>query len=357
MAKHRIHSHIAFCAQALNGRVPDELRLVPSGEFRGMDGRPEDAPHWISGVSDAEQIVSMLKQRQVKLVIDYEHQTLHKEKNGQPAPAAATFSGADMEVRNGEIWATNVQWTQRARDLIACDEYLYISPVFFYERGTGRVLGIHSAGLTNTPNLEDAPELMAAANQHLLIDTSTTTPPTEAPELNEILAALGLGEEATEADIVAAIEALQQALQDAQEASASANDFDEKKAAANNAATPDPSQFAPVAVVQSLQTQLADLTSRMNTDQVTAMVSAAITAGKLLPAQKDWAMQLGANSLKSLQSYIDTAPAIAGLHQDQSGGIAPDNGGVAGLTPSQVAICTQMGISHEDYKAQLGGAA
>lgn len=94
-------------------------------------------------------------------VIDYEHQTLNTGKNGQPAPAAGWFKG--LEWREGQgLFMAQIDWTERARSMIAGREYRYLSPVFGFDAQTGAVTYIHSVALTNNPALIGLTDLAAA---------------------------------------------------------------------------------------------------------------------------------------------------------------------------------------------------
>ena len=75
----------SFEVQPKDGRI----QLLPYGEFRAIDGRPHDAPAWYLTEENGRDVVDLANASRNQLVVDYEHQTLHKEKNGQPAPAAA----------------------------------------------------------------------------------------------------------------------------------------------------------------------------------------------------------------------------------------------------------------------------
>ena len=98
-------------------------------------------------------------------VIDYEHQTLLKEKNGQPAPAAGWFKG--LEYRPGQgLFMTGVDWTDRARSMIVAGEYRYLSPVFSFDPNSGAVKVLHSVALTNTPALTGLTDLAAASTMN-----------------------------------------------------------------------------------------------------------------------------------------------------------------------------------------------
>ena len=157
-------SHLAIMTQALPvaGR---EFRILPAGLFRAKDGRPAHLPGWKIDAEIAQRVIAASASAD-ELVIDYEHQTINAEKNGQPAPAAGWFKR--MVWREGAgLFAVDVQWTDKARAMIAAGEYRHISPVFPYNAVTGEVLKIVGLGLTNNPALPGLANLAALAARHL----------------------------------------------------------------------------------------------------------------------------------------------------------------------------------------------
>ncbi|MCL8054463.1 phage protease, partial [Pseudomonas aeruginosa] len=81
-----------------------------------MDGRPMDVPGWRIDAASAAAVIERARSRKTPPVLDYEHQTLKKEQNGQPAPAAGRF--LDFEWREGSgLWG-RVEYTARAAKLI-----------------------------------------------------------------------------------------------------------------------------------------------------------------------------------------------------------------------------------------------
>jgi len=151
-------SHIAILTESLPiaGR---EFRILPAGVFRAKDGRPQHLPGWKIDAEIAQRVIAASATTD-ELVIDYEHQTINAEKNGQPAPAAGWFKR--MVWREGAgLFAVDVQWTDKARAMIAAGEYRHISPVFPYNAVSGEVLKIVGLGLTNNPALPGLTNLAA----------------------------------------------------------------------------------------------------------------------------------------------------------------------------------------------------
>lgn len=340
MANTKRKTSVAALSVALS--APGQpLQLLPAGEFRAADGsgRPADAPYWKIDAAIAARLIARVAARANPLVIDYEHQTLYSEKNGQPAPAAGWFGGADLEWREGQgVFATNPEWTPPAASFIANKEYKFLSPVFEYDRATGEVLDLRMAALTNNPGLHG----MAAVALTALNDFSTEEDPPVNETLKKLLAALGLAENIGEAEAVSAAAALK--------AKADSADGLNTQVAALKAQSPDPAKFVPVETMQQLQTQVASLTARLNDGEVADVVEAALTAGKLLPAQKEWATELGKTNLAALKSYVEKTPAIAALGGMQTEGkdLGDKNHQSTG---ADLAVMKALGLTAEQFAA------
>jgi phage I-like protein len=129
-----------------------EMRILPDGVFRATDGRPDGLPGWKINASSAPRVISASLASGKDILIDYEHQSMHAAKNGQPVPAAGWFNR--LEWRSGlGMFAVGIQWNDKAKSMIAAREYRYVSPVFSFDHKTGDVLQILSVAITNNPAL------------------------------------------------------------------------------------------------------------------------------------------------------------------------------------------------------------
>jgi phage I-like protein len=336
------HPPVAIAALSVELRpAAAAIQLLPAGTFRAADGsgRPADAPHWKIDAAIAQRLIARAAARANPLVIDYEHQTLLAEKNGQPAPAAGWFAGSALAWREGEGLFATAEWTERAAAMVAGGEYRFISPVFEYDRASGEVLDIRMAALTNNPGLAG----MAAVALTALNDFSTQEEPLVNETLKKLLAALGLAETTSEADALAGVAALK--------AKADRVDGLDTQVAALKAQSPDPAKFVPVETMHSLQTQVAALTAEISSGKVGKVVADALAAGKLLPAQKEWAEALGKSDFAALTAYVEKTPAIAALAGTQSGGQGGDGKGTAALTADETKVAAMLGLSAEEFAA------
>lgn len=337
---------VAALSVTLNASA-GEVQLLPDGVFRATDGsgRPDDAPAWRMNAEVAKRLLARMAAKPNPIVIDYEHQTLNAPTNGQPAPAAGWFAGTSLEYREGiGLFAINPAWTKRAAAHLESDEYKFASTVFEYDKATGDVIDVRMAALTNNPGLTG----MAAVALTALNDSHHQEAPM--PELlKKLLAALGLSETTPEADVLAALDALKKSAADASAKTSEVAALTAKVATMTQAA-PDPAKFVSVEVMTNLQTQVAALTAQVGGAQVDKVVAEAVDAGKLLPAQVDWAKDLGKTNLAALTAFIEKTPAIAALTGTQTAGAAPAGGsGVAALTAVELSVCKATGISPEDY--------
>lgn len=117
-------------ATEIAAEAPEWVHLLPAGVVQARDGRE------LWQLSDPAAVVAATRARGMDLVVDYEHQTDRAEKNGQPAPAAGWLR--DLEARPDGIWG-RIEWTARAREMIARRDYRFLSPVFAFERESRRV--------------------------------------------------------------------------------------------------------------------------------------------------------------------------------------------------------------------------
>lgn len=331
------------------------LQLTPAGKFQPADGRQMSVPHWHIDQTIATQVIQRFNARNQPVVIDYEHQTLRKEENGQPAPAAAWMRELIWEEGKGLF--ARVELTTKARNAIAEKEYLYISPVFRYAPN-GDVTEMEMAALTNTPALHgmQALELRAAATFGYQHDD-------EEKPMNKLLAAiiagLALQATATEDEAVAALNAHfskdpLKGVRDTLGLPATATET-EMVAACTSLKTqnPDPAKFVPISTMTQMQGEIAVLTNKLNARDAADLdvsIQSALKDGRLLASQEAWARDLGKTNIAALNSFLATAQPIAALTSSRTQGRPPANVGDGELTADELAVCTQMGISAEEFK-------
>lgn len=344
MPKDKQQLSLAACSfevQPKDGRI----QLLPYGEFRAVDGRPHDVPAWFLTEENGNDVVALANSSRNQLVVDYEHQTLYKEKNGQPAPAAGWMRWLEFTPKG--LFA-DVEWTDKAAAAIAAKEYRYVSAVFSYDT-KGYVRKIYHAALTNYPALDGMDEVLAVASAQFF------KPETEQKPMKALLQQLFSLPQASEEELTAALTALLQAKPQNVALSADIfkdlSDKDEKIAALSaQSGQPDLTQYAPVSVVAELQSQVAALTAQRDADKGQELITAALNAGKLLPAQKEWAENVikQPNGLAFLTGFIDNAQPVAALNGMQTDGKKPTENVVA-LTAEEERAAKMLGMSHAEF--------
>ncbi|MCX7204749.1 MAG: phage protease [Proteobacteria bacterium] len=339
----------------LTTEIKQAIKLLPAGEFRARDGRPEGCDAWVLDSENAALLIAAAARQQTLSVVDYEHQTLNAAENGLPAPAAGWFK--ELEWRDGDGLYAIVDWTDPAAKMIAAKEYRYISPVFTYDK-TGRVLGLLHVALTNTPALDELPPLSVAALSRLV---SLTTQPQD-PKMEELLEQLrwllNLPVGATAEDVKAQLQKLMTQLGSTDTAAASVDLLkllteQQTQIAALSAKTADPAKFVPIEVMLELQTQIAALTTTQQVNEVDELITAALSDGRLFPAQEGWAKSYGKENVAGLKSYLAGVPKIAALKTSQTQG-KPPVPTESELDDITMAVCRAMGNSPADVKKTLG---
>lgn len=328
----------------------ERIQLFPAGEFRAMDGRPTDVPAWRMDATIAARLVAAADARSTPYALDYDHASLTAASTGARAPAAAWFKALEWVEGEG-LFAVGVEWTAAAAEMVAAGEYRFTSPVFSYDPATGAVVALINAGLTNNPALDGLADVAQVVAASLLTPAAQPTQEdTQVEELIEKLTwLLNLPVGSTVEDIKGQLQKLIDQLGTAPTVAASFDLAGHMAALSARAAQPDPALFVPVAAHKEVADQLAALSLQVRTDKVGALVTAALSDARLLPAQEGWARELGMSDLSKLEGFLATAQPIVALSQMQSGGGAPVAGGAVSLSEAELAVCSQMGLDPEDF--------
>ncbi|MBL0576343.1 phage protease [Aeromonas caviae] len=345
-------------------------QLLPVGPFKARDGRPFDVPggHWQLDQAIATTLINRVRAQGQDILIDYDHQTLKTDQNGQPAPAAGWYNGDEIEWREGEGLFIKPRWTERAAALVAAKEYRFLSAVFPYD-AQGRPLELRMTAITNDPGVVGM-QALAALSAQLIQPGQPATPAHAAHKetpmnelLKKLLAKLGIELTGDPTD-----EQLQKALTEIDSLQASAKKAPELEAALSAEKTAlaalkaqttsvqqggqvDLAQFVPVATYNALVTQVAALTAQVDTTDAATLIKEARTAGKVVAAEEEYltayAAQKGVAALKAL---LEPRPAIAALTASQTAAVTlPEKKGEAVLSAEDKYAADQLGISHEDF--------
>lgn len=313
-------------------------KLVPAGTFTARDGR---GPFHAGGRSEMEAILARTLKYAggTELMIDYDHQSFLSAVKGVGGRAPAAGWIKELEVREDGIWGL-IEWTLAASEAIKAGEYRYLSPSFSNDKA-GNIHTIFNAGLLNMP----ATDLVAIAAG---VDHSTLTE----PDMKNIAKALGLEETASEDAILAAINKLttdrsRVVTTAGLKPEATTDELVTTLSAALAAKTPDPAKFVPIEQVTALQTEVTNLKAEIVGDKATTAVDKAIEDGKLLPALRDWGLQLFKSDHAQFTAFIDKAPSLTTTQLGSKKTTASTD--ADGLTEADERVIQLMGVSREDF--------
>ncbi|MQT14395.1 phage protease [Segnochrobactrum spirostomi] len=309
--------------------VPAWVHLVPSGIFRGADGR---GPYRLG---DAEAVIHASMADGAKLPIDENHAFDLAAPKGLPAPARGWI--VELQSRPNGIWG-RVEWTPTGATLVAERAYRGLSPAIAVRTADRTIAAVLRASLTNDPNLP----LTSLHSRSPLMD------------LDALRTALGLGADATEADVLAAIAAQRTAV------STHAATLSRIATAAGLADGVEPDAIVTTlqsrgasdvdklrSTVVELQTQLTEIGNARARDVATRVVDDAIKSGRVgLHPLRDHYITRHMADPQAVEREIAAMPVL-----NSGGRVAPPAGDQAsgGLSAEEAETCELMGISREKF--------
>jgi len=126
----------------------------------------------------------------------------------------------------------------------------------------------------------------------------------------------------------------------------------------------DPARYVPIEQFENILTELNQLRATSARERASFRVDAAMKSGKLVPAQREWAIAYCQANLNGFEDFIARQPAmVAGVSPGFDGeprdarkslgeghheGIQ-SRGARALLTRTELAVCTRLGLSPNDY--------
>lgn len=328
--------------ETTDAAIPEWVHILPAGdELLTTDQR---GPY---KVEDHQAIIANSYARLPRIIIDENHATDTAAKQGHSAPARGYIT--EMEVRKDGIWG-KVDWTEGGKALISDRSYWGVSPVLMVSKTTKAVHSIARVSLTNEPNLRG----LAALNSESSMSFSA-----------KLAKALGLEEDASEDDILAAVGKLTKQGDDEEaEANAALASVAKALSLKEDASADDIVAAAQAAtagddkLVTALQTRLSEaekelkeLNTSRKRDAAEAFVDGEIKAGRvgLTPVRDEYISMhmadparaeklVGAMPKMDGELLVDTPPAADGELQ---------------LNSVQTDVARIMGLDPEAYKKTL----
>lgn len=296
--------------------VPTEMRLFATGKNRMRKG---GRTFTIVFDSESEQMVREAHNNQGRdqLPVDYDHGMLGMITTPEGSAAAGWFT---LSFRADGVYASDIEWTNRAKRMLEEREYRYSSPAVRLEEtnevGVMRVVEVINVAITNLPATVGQKPLVANATQE-----------NEDMNLKELLELLGAKDDA---EAKAKIEALLSAEERAQKAEQKAEEAKtvakgaleqseklsaEKSELLGAAGATDLDGLrermskleAQAQSAEQLSTRVTELEQERAKERHAAVKQALVDEGKLTPAQFSWA---DTQSADQLQTWGENAPVV-----------------------------------------------
>ena len=96
-----------------------------------------------------------------------------------------------------------------------------------------------------------------------------------------------------------------------------------------------------------VEAELAALKTKIRDREAQEAVAAAMSEGKITPAQKEWALKYAQESPEGFAAYVKTALKVVPVGETFK--VADDKSGPA---PAESEVCRQLGISAEAFRAE-----
>jgi phage I-like protein len=328
--------------------VPTEFRIFKAGD------NPSEKGLFVFTKASAESVMSEYRDHAKPMLLDYNHGTTLQAGPPEASIAAGEFT---PEVRNGELWATNIRWTDRAKALLSAGEYRLFSPFFTHDK-KGQVLRLVNVALTNLPALDGIEPLVAASATHDHEENDM------ACEMCTALTAQ-LSAAKTECD---ALKAKCSAMEkdnepDEDDMKASALRVDVAKLTGQSDV---PAVIGVISAWKASHEKCATLSAELETikgkaveGEFTAKLDSAV-AGKLItPAQKKdfWEVQcrkdgkVTADGLAMLSAFVATAKPVVDDKETPAGGDKGGAGAPVALTGVQKEMAVNLSIDPAKFAA------
>jgi len=309
-------------------------------------GKLADGTKFFVDQTAFEFIKEFIAARGNEIHFDYEHASLEK----QAAPAAGWIKELVWEENTGI--KARVEWTDKAKNYIANREYRYFSPVFYIRKSDSRICGLDSVALTNRPLTTNLTPILARLEAEAGLGKETNK---EEKRMNrkELITALGLKEDAADAEILTAVAKLDVKIPEAKTETKEV--IPEKITAALDLKAGDDISTI-VASIHALKQkndagvsrdEFEKLQAKLAAKEAADAVDSAMKAGKIAPAQKEWAIEYAKEDLKGFNTFVAKAPVIVPV--DTLPGKTDDK--PAGkLTETDLQIAKMMGVTEDDIK-------
>ncbi|AKV01661.1 Mu-like prophage I protein [Labilithrix luteola] len=147
-------THVLSLETSEGSGLPTEFRIFGRGKNETTKGT------FVFDNAAAASVMAEYEAHGIDLAIDYDHASLSSGQSLDPAQAGKAAGWFNLELRNGELWAVNVRWTEPAAEALRRKEWRFYSPAF--QTKGGRITTLLNVAITNLPATRRLEPLMAA---------------------------------------------------------------------------------------------------------------------------------------------------------------------------------------------------
>lgn len=277
----------------------DWVLIVSEGRYLNHHNGPHEVTR-----EHLEQMLAHYETTSTELHVDYDHRSIYDgdtKASGWSAELRLTDRGLEMK---------RPEFTAAARQAIEDREYRYFSPVYVLESeqkdGTPGGARLVNVALTSLPYF-DQHEIDPIGNNAGKPDPDEGSQPPLFMEREKLIEMLGLPADATDDQIEAALKAKKQEPENKPDA--------ELEAAKANSAKPEGDDVADriAALETKLQAQETASTEAAAKTKADELVDAAVTAGKVLPADREVFVNSALSDFEATKGVLDKREAGSAL--------------------------------------------
>jgi phage I-like protein len=304
----------------------------------------------------------------VDVMIDLEHLSIDAKAPNYD-PDARGWCKLELDAR-GNLWAVAVKWTSDGARRLAEKLQRYISPAFLHDKqgATPRIVRLFNIALVGMPATDEIPALVAASRSFTpsgLLGLTTLNVRIETMDLAKMIREkLGLPPEATDEDVMAALEALVEAAtakaseeETEEETETSEGGGDEPPAKTETASdTVTPEEIA--ALPPKVQAKVMALSARASkakpgkskTQEVSDFIAA--NAAAFTPVTEKWARSQTIETLSDYVSQVGEAHAPPAAERRRTAAKSEEDVDTMTLSDEELEVVALTGISEEMFLNQ-----
>lgn len=284
---------------------------------------------------DEESVKSMKKffeKRGLDIVVDYEHQSLSDKK------ALAGGWIKDFYIKENFVVA-KVEWTEQAKQEIESKQYRYLSPTLFLKNG--RPVRLHSVALTNTPAIDKMTPL--TLNDDIMEELGK-----EDDKMEKLVQLLGLDENASEDDILKAVEELKKANENNTEISANKETAEILGLKEDSSVDEINKTLLDLKNNTVSKDEFLKLKQEMDKKEINEILNKAISDGKIVPAQRESFEKMALSDRAIFEEVLKNQKRTSPLGVSYSDNLTEK--GRDELEDIELQACKEFGLTEDEFK-------